>query len=859
MHDPSRVKNLCVLAHVDHGKTTLCDYLISSSGVIAPGLAGELRFMDSRPDEQEKKITVKTSVISLAHEGSIFNVVDSPGHFDFTSEVSVALRLAEAAFVVIDVVDGVTSQTEYLIRNAFAEEIRMCVVFSKIDLLLTVLYMTPREIEERFAEILARCNAIMADLLLADQCPGESTDEAHFAPEHGNVLFTSAKWGIGFSIDDMAEMYHRKHGWKVETARRTLWGPFVFDGAKQRILKRKASNIDCPTMFEEFVAQPLHDFVHAFSDKTASSEALERLFLGKRDDLIGASIESAMKAWSPLNAALMRTIQRVFPSAADAPHAKICNTAPLETNDLTSVATDEDDMRSVLAACSQESPLTIAFIAKVASTSLAHRPYVGVCKVYSGALKLGQSLYIETGDGQTLMGSVDYLGLFQGFEIISVQRAGAGNICAVGGDFISDVIKFGTLSSQALPRPLRPMRIFYPSVFRTAVRPKDLRDLHALRQALRTLNALDLQLEVTVDDDGEFVLGTAGVVHTERCITDLRAMAAVEVEASEPIIRMHEAIHNISLKHTALAPKSHAFAYDFRAFGVPQEMRDALDHNECARPTEWKKFAREVLAGIDMAQFAIIEGKRSNFLLLPVQTCEESKPEWVDHIVSAFNTTMKAGPLAKFPVTGVCLIVRDIVRRESGCSIFEEGKLGDEDCQALLRELPGAIRHAMQRNVGVLTEPCYACEVSVKSNGPIGKIYGLINERRGKIIAEDQTQHTVVALSRFTLFAKIPVSESQRVIDAIHHASGGQASCQFFSSGWEDVADYSVDDAADEAERGSPAEGAQDVVLGGVERPWFLGNTSWALIKRIKQAQGLTPCFQLPKDGEKQKFANKAA
>jgi len=201
MDKKENIRDIGIIAHIDHGKTTTTDSLLAGAGLLSPKLAGEALVLDYLEEEQKRGMTIKTANISLLHEvkgqSYIVNLIDTPGHVDFTGKVTRALRAIDGAIVVIDAVEEVMVQTETVTRQALAERVRPVLYINKIDRLIKELKLSPDEIEKKLIRIIHDYNNLVE--LYGEP---EIKDKWKVDPTKGMVVFGSSlhKWGFTLPI-----------------------------------------------------------------------------------------------------------------------------------------------------------------------------------------------------------------------------------------------------------------------------------------------------------------------------------------------------------------------------------------------------------------------------------------------------------------------------------------------------------------------------------------------------------------------------------------------------------------------------------------------------------------------------------
>ncbi|MFC1802971.1 elongation factor EF-2 [Thermoproteota archaeon] len=225
MHNKDKVRNIGIIAHIDHGKTTMSDSLLAMAGLMAPNRAGEARALDFLEEEQRRGITIKTANISLLYEEGanqyVINLIDTPGHVDFSGKVTRAMRALDGCILLVDAVEEFQIMTEIRLRVALDEFVKPVCYINKFDRLIKELRMDPNAIQEKLLRIIRKFNEIV-QTYGSDEIKNEWTINAGA----GEVAFGSAldRWGFtlpmlakkGLTLPKILEMYQNNELEKLQ-------------------------------------------------------------------------------------------------------------------------------------------------------------------------------------------------------------------------------------------------------------------------------------------------------------------------------------------------------------------------------------------------------------------------------------------------------------------------------------------------------------------------------------------------------------------------------------------------------------------------------------------------------------------
>uniref|UniRef100_A0A8D1YN76 Elongation factor-like GTPase 1 n=1 Tax=Sus scrofa TaxID=9823 RepID=A0A8D1YN76_PIG len=621
----ANIRNICVLAHVDH-------------------------------DDEEYLI----------------NLIDSPGHVDFSSEVSTAVRICDGCIIVVDAVEGVCPQTQAVLRQAWLENIRPVLVINKIDRLIVELKFTPQEAYSHLKNILEQINALTGTLFTSkvleeraeretesqvnphseqgeqvyDWSTGlEDTDDSHlyFSPDQGNVVFTSAIDGWGFGIEHFAKIYSQKTGIRKEVLLKTLWGDYYINMKAKKIMKVDQAKGKKP-LFVQLILENIWSLYDAVLkkdkekiDKIVTSLGLKIGAREARHSDPKVQINAICSQWLPISQAVLAMVCQKLPSPLDITAERVEKLMCAGSQTFDSLPPETQALKAAFMKCgSEDTAPVIIFVSKMFAVDAKALPqnkprpltpeeiaerrerarrrhaeklaaaqgqapveptqdgsaleaspkeeepkgdeqqvlqegndqesFIAFARVFSGVARRGKKIFVlgpkyspleflqrvplgfsAPRDGlppvpHMACCTLENLYLLMGRELEDLEEVPPGNVLGIGGlqDF---VLKSATLCTLPSCPPFIPLNFEATPIVRVAVEPKHPSEMPQLVKGMKLLNQADPCVQILIQETGEHVLVTAGEVHLQRCLDDLKErFAKIQISVSEPIIPFRETI-----------------------------------------------------------------------------------------------------------------------------------------------------------------------------------------------------------------------------------------------------------------------------------------------------------------------------
>merc|ERR1712176_1669877 len=622
----------------------------------------------------ERGVTIKSTGVSLYFEldeedgkgaqPHLINLIDSPGHVDFSSEVTAALRITDGAMVVVDCIEGCAVQTETVLRQSLAERVKPCLFVNKVDRCILELQMEPEDMYGRFRKAIEDVNVIVAtyqDTLMGD---------VQVSPDKGTVAFGSGLHGWGFNCERFAKIYAAKMGVDKEKMMKRLWGDSFFNAKKKtwtNVQQPEGCSEPLPRAFCQFIMTPINQLMRAIMDDQKDKyekmmTTLGIVLKGDEKQLIGKPLmKRTMQIWINAADTLLSMIVSKLPSPRVAQKYRVENLyeGPMD-----------DTAANAIRECKSDGPLMV-YVSKMVPTSDKGR-FHAFGRVFSGTIATGQRVRIQgphykPGSKEDLnVKNIQRTVLMMGRTVEQITDVPCGNTVALEG-VDQFILKSGTLTTIENAHNITAMKYSVSPVVKVAVKPKDGKDLPKLVEGLKKLSKSDPLVVCTTEESGEHVIAGCGELHGEICLKDLREeYAQCDFVMSGPVVSYRETVQNES-SQTCLAksPNKHN-----RLYLVAEPMSDELCQDiedgkagPKADPKERKKLLKEKYNWDGNETLKIWcyapETKGAN-VVVDKTTAVQYLLEIKEHVNSAFQWVTKEGPLCEENMRAIRFNLMDV-------------------------------------------------------------------------------------------------------------------------------------------------------------------------------------------------------
>lgn len=747
---PTLIRNIAMCGNLHSGKTSLCDVMIEKTHISLYDTFNNtrhnskaVRYLDTQYSEQSREMTTKLTPITLllptvSGKHYVCNIVDTPGHMNFSDDVTAAFQLVDGAVVVVDAVEGCLMHTSNLIKHIIQYNLQFIVCINKIDRLITDLKLPLNDTYYKLQYIIDDINSVILSCNSAQHKP--------LNPCNGTVIFSSALHNWSFTLPSFAQLYIDQqiptNNNKPSTITalqfaNKLWGNQYFDTTTRKFTAQSIAPSQ-PRSFVQFVLEPIYKlYSHCLgSEGTELSLFLSSLHIHLTQSELNYDYHLLIKLvctrfFIDCTGGLISSIVQYIPSPQHHAQQKI-NTVYSGTHD--------NDVYNSLTQCDGTSPVVVLNTCKAIARSDASQ-LDNLARVYSGRLHTGDTVRV-LGSGYTLsdrddstVQTIGKIWLLQGRYRIELNRAVPGSIVLLEG--IDHVVnKYATITSIDKScndvEPFNELQYMTQSTMKLILEPVIPSELPKMLYALRQINKLYPLCNTYVEENGEHVLLGTSELYMDCILYDIRhSFAQIDVRVTDPTtIFIETCSEPSSITAIAQTPNKHNTISVICEPLDPDLIRDLeygsiTQHNTTLLQS---KYSWDTLSCRSIICIGP-DSKPSNILVNDM-IYDSNKQKRIfmsiyDSLISGFQWAIREGPLIEQSIRGCKFRIVD-------------AELSNDPLHRIRGQLIPTVRRSLYTAFLLATprlmEPIYIVEVLCQQSH-IAILTKLLSRRRGHIIS----------------------------------------------------------------------------------------------------------------------------
>lgn len=819
MEQDHAIRNIAIIGHLLHGKTSFVDCLVEKTHIDFEGNSEKpVRFTDTLFAEQERGISIKSSPLSIVHQSLrdksyLLNIMDTPGHVNFSDEVTASLRLCDGVMLVVDAADGVMMNTKRLLHHAMKEGMAVTLCINKIDRLILELKLPPNDAYFKLLGIIDEINTLI-----------DENQTKLLSPLLGNVCFASSQYSVCFTLKSFAKLYLERSGVRSITYKQfasKLWGDQYFDEKTLRFVpkpsRKRSDRRDLgekvpQRSFIQFILEPLYKFFRLAAEEP-DNQFLE---LAEQYNIKLTKEQKRLNVRPLLRIAcsqIFGTFQSFVEMIVDfVPTPK--NNAPSKCPLIWTGPTTNCELTKAIRDCDPKGPLIVQVTKQYSSQDASTFNVLGL--VLSGTLRVGRDVrvlgesYSAIDEEDSRILPIGRIWICNSRYNVEVRSIPAGNWALIEG-IDPPIVKTATIIDSDYHDELyifRPLKFNTKSVIKVAVEPVNPSELPKMLEGIRKCNKSYPLLQTKVEESGEHVLVGTGELYLDCVMHDLRHMySEVDIRVSDPGVCFSETVLGISREKCVGETPNKRNQFTMIAEPLDKNLDVDLEEGRVSLDSDQRSIDKFFKKGYDWDDLACRsiwafgpETNSTNILFndtLPYEVDSELLHDIKAPIVQAFQWTTREGPLCEEPIRGVKFkllhanIAPEPMYRGSGQIIPTARKV------AFLSFLLANPR---------MMEPYVFLEIIAPPDvivGPLGRDGEhmksileemIVDERRGRIIKKGPVAGNII----HKVNAVIPAIDSFGFETDLRVRTTGQAFCMSVFHEWQEVPGDPLDKSIDQ-------------------------------------------------------------